>query len=329
MDALVGIGHTNIGVSYGEIYRLADAERHLGEGIAYTCERDLDSANHYMRAWLALTRLYQGRWTEAAEIAADLLARPSVSAVSRIVALAALGRVQARRGDVDPWPVLDEALALAAQTDTLQRLAPVHAARAEAAWLGGDSKRAVAEAAAACGLAIRRKHPWFAGELIYWGRIAGSPMAAPSWLAPPFLLQSRGHWRRAAAEWQRLGCPYEQARALASGDPPAQIEALDIFTRLGAAPAAAMLRQRLRGAGIRHIPRGPRAATRSNPFGLTVRELEILRCLATGLTNGGIGAKPHVSPKTVDHHVSSVLAKLGAASRGEAARIAREERLVA
>jgi DNA-binding CsgD family transcriptional regulator len=243
--------------------------------------------------------------------------------------LVALGRVQARRGDADPRPVLDEALALAAQTDTLQRLAPVRAARAEAAWLGGDSKRAVAEAAAACGLAIRRKHPWFAGELIYWARLAGSPMAAPSWLAPPFLLQSRGHWRRAAAEWQRLGCPYDQARALAAGDPPAQIEALDIFTRLGAAPAAAMLRQRLRGAGIRHIPRGPRAATRSNPFGLTVRELEILRCLATGLTNGGIGAKLHVSPKTVDHHVSAVLAKLGAASRGEAARIARAERLVA
>jgi DNA-binding NarL/FixJ family response regulator len=90
-----------------------------------------------------------------------------------------------------------------------------------------------------------------------------------------------------------------------------------------------MLRQRLRAGGIRHIPRGPRATTRSNPFGLTVRELEILRCLATGLTNGGIGAKLHVSPKTVDHHVSSVLAKMGAASRGEAARIARAEHLVA
>ena len=116
---------------------------------------------------------------------------------------------------------------------------------------------------------------------------------------------------------------------MAAGDPAAQSEALESCTRVGAAPAAAMLRQRLRGAGIRHIPRGPRAATRSNPFGLTVRELEILRCLASGLTNGGIGAKLHVSPKTVDHHVSSVLAKLGAASRGEAARIAREERLVA
>jgi DNA-binding CsgD family transcriptional regulator len=328
LDALVGIGHTNTSVSYGEIYQLADAERHLLDGIAYTRERDLDSANHYMQAWLAVTRLYQGRWTEAAELAGTLLARLNVSAISRIVAMAALGRVQARRGE-DPWPVLDEVLALATRTETLQRLAPVRAARAEAAWLAGDSGRAVTEAGAVCGLAIQRRHAWFAGELIYWCRLGGSPMAAPSWLAPPFLLQSRGHWRRAAAEWQRLGCPYEQARALSAGDPTAQIEALEIFTRLGAAPAAGMLRQRLRGAGIRHLPRGPRAATRSNPFGLTPRELEILACLALGLTNAGIGAKLHVSPKTVDHHVSSVLAKLGAASRGEAARLARAERLVA
>ncbi|HEY2871606.1 MAG TPA: AAA family ATPase [Reyranella sp.] len=328
LDALVGIGHTNIGVSYGEIFRLDDAERHLAEGMAYTRERDLDSANHYMAAWLAVTRLYQGQWCEAAEIAENLLARPNVSAISRITALAALGRVQARRGE-DAWPVLDEVLALATRTDTLQRLAPVRAARAEAAWLAGDSGRAVAEAGAACGLALKRRHAWFAGELIYWCRVGGSPMAAPSWLAPPYLLQSRGHWRRAAAEWQRLDCPYEQARALSAGDPPAQIEALEIFTRLGAAPAAGMLRQRLRGAGIRHLPRGPRAATRSNPFGLTARELEILQCLTLGLTNGGIGAKLHVSPKTVDHHVSSVLSKLGAASRGEAARIAKAERLVA
>jgi len=329
MDALVGIGHTNIGASYGEIHRFADAERHIAEGIAYTAERDLDYATHYMHAWLAMTRLYQGLWSEAAEIATGLLARPNLSAISRIVALTALGRAQARRGDVDPGPVLDEALALALQTETLQRLAPVRAARAEAAWLAGDRARAAAEAAAACDLAIGRRHGWFAGELIYWYRLGGSQRAVPSWLAPPFLLQSRGHWRRAAAEWQRLGCPYEQARALADGDPAAQIEALEIFTRLGAAPAAGMLRQRLRGAGIRHLPRGPRATTRSNPFGLTVRELEILHCLTLGLTNGGIGAKLHVSPKTVDHHVSSVLSKLGAASRGEAARIARTERLVA
>ncbi len=76
---------------------------------------------------------------------------------------------------------------------------------------------------------------------------------------------------------------------------------------------------------MRRVPRGPRAATRQNPLGLTTREVEILHCLTQGLSNGQIGARLHVSPKTVDHHVSSVLAKLGACTRGEAARIALEQ----
>ena len=328
MDAQVGLGHVNIGASYGEQYRYAEAEHHLAEGMAYTAERDLDYANHYMHAWLALTRLFQGRWSEASDIASSIIARPSISVISRIASLVALGRVRARRGDPGADAVLDEALELAAQTQTLQRLAPVRAARAEAAWLSGDPCRAVAEASAAYELAIRHRHRWYAGELIYWRRLGGDMTPAPAWSAQPFLLQVRGQWRRAAAIWQRRGCPYEQASALADGDSAAQMEALEIFTRLGAAPAAALLRQRMRGAGVRGIPRGPRATTRQNPFGLTAREMEILGCLTKGLTNGRIGATLHVSPKTVDHHVSSVLAKLGAASRGEASRIAVEQRLL-
>jgi DNA-binding CsgD family transcriptional regulator len=116
---------------------------------------------------------------------------------------------------------------------------------------------------------------------------------------------------------------------LADGDVPAQLAALEIFDRLGAGPAAGLLRRRMRGEGVRRIPRGARATTRRNPFGLTVREMEILGCLADGLSNGRIGARLYVSRKTVDHHVSSVLAKLGAATRGDAARIAREQGLLA
>jgi DNA-binding CsgD family transcriptional regulator len=164
--------------------------------------------------------------------------------------------------------------------------------------------------------------------LVFLRRLGGERVAAPSWSAPPFLLQMKGQWRRAATAWEKLGCPYEQGRALADGDAAAQIHALEIFTRLGAAPAAAHLRKRMRGSGIRHIPRGPRPTTRRNPFGLTVREIEILGYVADGLTNGRISARLHVSPKTVDHHVSSVLAKLGAASRGEATRIAQTRNLL-
>ena len=328
LDDLVALAYTNLGSCYGELYRFADAERHLEAGIAYTGERDLDYSHHYMSAWLALTRLYQGRWSEASDIATALLERPSVATISCIMALVALGRVRARRGDPGVTAVFDEALALASPTGTLQRLAPTHAARAEAAWLAGDHARAVTEAGAVYDLAIRHRHRWHAGEFAYWQWLGGAPVTAPAWGAPAFRLQIRGDWRRAASLWQRMGCPYEQARALADGDTEAQLAALDIFTQLGAGPAAAALRQRLRGEGVRRIPRGPRPATRQNPFGLTAREMQILGCLADGLSNGQIGARLHVSPKTVDHHVSSVLAKLGVATRGEATRLAREQNLL-
>ena len=329
LDGLVGLAYTNLGSSYGEQYRFTEAERELTAGMAFTAERDLDYMNHYMASWLALTRLYQGRWSEASDIAAGLVARPDLSAISRIMALVALGRVRTRRGDPGAAAVLDEALDLAAQTHTLQRLAPVHAARAEAAWLARDGAGCAAEARAVYDLAIRHRHRWHAGELAFWRRLGGEAIAPPRWSAEPFHAQAQGDWQRSAAAWEHLGCPYEQARALAEGDPPAQIAALEIFDRLGAGPAAALLRQKMRGAGVRRIPRGPRASTRLNPFGLTARELQILACLARGLSNGRIGAELHVSPKTVDHHVSAVLAKLGAGSRLEAGRIARERQLLA
>jgi DNA-binding NarL/FixJ family response regulator len=62
---------------------------------------------------------------------------------------------------------------------------------------------------------------------------------------------------------------------------------------------------------------------------LTARELETLEGIKSGLSNSGIAARLKISAKTVDHHVSAVLAKLGASSRHEAARIAQEQRLVA
>lgn len=329
LDGLVGSAYSNLGSSYGELYQFAEAERHLVDGIAYASDRDLDFVNFYMSSWLALTRLYQGRWSEASDIATSIVERPNVAAISRIMALVALGRVRARRGDPAAAAALDEALEIALQTDTLQRLAPVRAARAEAAWLAGERERVIVEASAAFDLATHHRHHWHTGEFSFWRWRAGERITAPKWSAAPFILHINGKWRRAAEAWASLGCPYEQARALADGDAPAQLSALEIFDKLGAAPAAASLRQRMRGEGMRRIPRGPRATTRQNPFGLTTREMEILGCLADGLSNGRIGVRLHVSPKTVDHHVSSVLAKLGAPSRIEAARIAREQNLLA
>ena len=95
-----------------------------------------------------------------------------------------------------------------------------------------------------------------------------------------------------------------------------------IFDRLGARPDLERLRQRLRAGGARHIPRGPRPSTRGNPFGLTAREAEIAALLAGLSPMPRIGARLHISPKTVDHHVSAILGKLGVRSREEAGRLA-------
>ncbi len=312
----------NLGSACGEVYRFADAERYLTEGIQYAAERDLDYATHYMLAWLALTRLYQGRWAEAGDIAQPLAENAHVSAISRIMALVALGRLRTRRGDPGAAAVLDEALELSERTGTLQRLGPVRAARAEAAWLAGDRPRARAEARAAWDLARHHRHAWHTGELGFWRWRAGERVRLPSCAARPFAQQITGDWRRAAAAWERLGCPYERARALADGDEAARLTALDIFDRLGARPDQERLRQRLRAEGVRHIPRGPRPGTRHNPFGLTAREVEIAALLSRALTNARIGARLHISPKTVDHHVSSILGKLGVRSREDAGRLA-------
>jgi DNA-binding NarL/FixJ family response regulator len=79
----------------------------------------------------------------------------------------------------------------------------------------------------------------------------------------------------------------------------------------------------MRELGIR-VPQGPREASRTNPAGLTARQLDVLALLVRGLTNAEIADELVVSPRTAEHHVAAVLSKLGASSRRDAARRASE-----
>jgi DNA-binding CsgD family transcriptional regulator len=171
-------------------------------------------------------------------------------------------------------------------------------------------------------LAMRHGHRWFIGELAFWLWRAGELTVPPPEAAAPFAYQISGDWAGAATAWETLGCPYEAARALADGDEPALRRALAEFQHLGARPAAAMAAQRLRDLGARGIARGPRPATLANPAGLTRREVEVLTLVVAGQSNAEIAARLFLSPKTVDHHISAILAKLGVTSRTEAARVA-------
>jgi DNA-binding CsgD family transcriptional regulator len=203
-------------------------------------------------------------------------------------------------------------------------LGHIRAARAEAAWLVGDPERVVDEAQSAYDLALEKRHLWFAGELAYWQWKEGALDEVPHFAARPFALQMKGSWREAAAAWRERGCPYEEARALSEGADEATLrEALATFSGLGAHPAAEAVRRTLRERGVRDVPRGPRPSTRVSPAGLTARETEVLGLVAEGLHNAEIAQRLFLSPRTVDHHVSAILRKLGVRTRGEAAAEAR------
>jgi DNA-binding NarL/FixJ family response regulator len=144
----------------------------------------------------------------------------------------------------------------------------------------------------------------------------------------PYRLLLAGDWQGAADAWARIGAPFDEAMALLEGGPEAQRRALAIFEGLGAARVAEHARGLLRQSGTRIVAQGPRASTRSNPAGLTRRQMDVLRLLDEGHSNAAIGERLFVSPKTVDHHVSAILAKLEVRTRGEAAAAARRVRLI-
>jgi DNA-binding NarL/FixJ family response regulator len=139
-------------------------------------------------------------------------------------------------------------------------------------------------------------------------------------------LQIIGDYAGAAAAWQALGSPWEEARALAEADDPELVHrAIETFERLDAQPALTKAIHHLRALGVRTGPaarRGPLAVTRANPAGLTQRQVEVLALVAAGLRNNEIAERLFLTPKTVSHHVTAILAKLGVETRTEAARAA-------
>jgi DNA-binding CsgD family transcriptional regulator len=324
LSGAVASSYTNLAAMAvsGRLYE--QASRYLTEGLAYTEAYDLDSWWLYLLAYRARMRFEQGDWNGAARDAQTVLAHPRTTSISRIPSLRILGHLRVRRGDPDANSPLEEARALAGATPELQQQGTLAAVCAEAAWLAGDREEVVRVVQPAYDRLHRRRDPRMKGELAAWLWRTGALDEHPTDIAEPYALEISGEWRAAAQAWKSLGCPYEQASMLAwYGTEVEQRQALTILDELGAAPAAQVLRRQMRAQGLRGVPRGSRPSTRNNPHGLTGRETEILALLSEGLRNSIIAKRLFLSTKTVDHHVSAILAKLGVPSRAEAIAVIR------
>jgi DNA-binding NarL/FixJ family response regulator len=163
---------------------------------------------------------------------------------------------------------------------------------------------------------------WLARAEAEWLRAQGDNDPA-AWLAvldtfgPAFVYEAaRSRWRLAEAllEAGRRDEAQQEWR-----------QAIEVAERLGARPLRKVLTDLgRRGRLTRDQEQGGRGAV-SPLRGLTAREQEVLRLLAAGRSNREIAAELFIAPKTASVHVSNILAKLGAASRTEAAAIAHAE----
>jgi DNA-binding CsgD family transcriptional regulator len=314
-------------VEYAVVFKqFALAERLLAEGLAYHREHELDAWVHYLTGWQAQLHLDKGELAAAAALARQVLGLPDLSLVMRLPALTVLGRTLSRQGEPDAAPCLQEALQWARATGEAQRLLPVVSALTEAAWQTQDidaCRRWLAEIER---FDLSGVNAWDLAELGAWQRRAGLAATMPPATAaapPPRAAEQAGHGQAACDAWLALGLPFEAALALLDMPGEAAVQAMPkavaLLEQIGAAPAAALARQRARNCGtpvqLPKAKRGPYAAAREHPSGLTRREAQVLELLLDGLSNLEIAQRLCRSERTVEHHVSTLLGKLGATTR--------------
>lgn len=303
--------------------RLASAMTAIDRALATATQNNLASFELYAEATKGLISLFTGDWFAVEDLAPNL-ARMDWGATGRIVVLTAVGTVRARRGSPDAGELLSEAWQLAQRSGELLRTGYAAAALAELAWIEDELDRVGPLVEPLLDHARRVGVEWIAGTLAYWSWKSGAPVGPLTSVSPPHAAQIAGDWRAAATGWGRLRMPYERALSLSEGDATARVEALKAMDELGADAVAAKLRRQLRTDGVRNVPRGPRKATRAHRAGLTERQSEVLELVAEGLSNRDIADRLFVSPRTVDQHVSAILAKLAVTSRGEAVAAGHE-----
>jgi DNA-binding CsgD family transcriptional regulator len=313
VDAVENVGRAYANLAEQATLRMRpdEARRYIEDGLSYSRSRGLSRSRVCLEAGMGALDLVEGRYDAAAATFAFLLSLP-ISRVTRIDVLTGVGILRARLGDPGVWDVIDEAIVLAEEFGEADRVDNTRRAEVEAAFLEGDTRRAEEAARATVGAAVASEDH-NADELVWWARRLGIDVPQPGFAREPFVRAAAGDHVGAADCFVALGRPYHAALALHdAGDSDSLRRALELLHDLGARPLTRIVTRLLQASGARGIARGPRPTTRANPAGLTVRELEVLELLRSRRTNREIAAELVVSVRTVEHHVSAVLAKLDA-----------------
>jgi ATP/maltotriose-dependent transcriptional regulator MalT len=308
--------------------RPLEARAHVEEAVAYAAQYEVHTLAEYARTLLAWLKLRAGEWNAAEGFAGRVVS--GEKSIPQLLARIVLAELAIRRGDPDAADDLAGLAAQAERTGELQRLAPVIELQVEHALLEGAPMpcRRVEALVEEVGRARGDFTGWGAVRLAVVASVVGVEVdVAPSG-SPALDAVLRRDWRGAADAYGEIGWAYDRGLMLSLlDDEEALTEALAIARELGAEPLARRAAGRLRELGAA-VPRGPRASTRANPAGLTARQLEVLALLAEGRSNAEIADRLVVSPRTAEHHVAAVLAKLGATTRWDAVRRAAELELV-
>ena len=352
----VGVtGYRNLAVLAARVMDRATAEVAIGEGLQYADAIEQSHCRQMIQTTLAILDWGAGDWDAADRRARqELVDRGCVRGAvgsEDVLGLVALGRGQpeeARR-----W--LEKSLDAGRRIGEVQYLLTPLWGLAEADLVEGDAASAVRRCeegwslarstgeralfipfvpiGARAYLAARRPDEaerWLRSareHLVGWESVAGPALSHAEGLvrlAAGSLTAAREAFERAVRGWEGLGRAWE---ALNAGldlvgcliRMNRHAEAVEILSQvqdraaaMGSTPLAARadeLSRANRGRGLEDEPWRP----------LTIREFEVARKIAEGLTNAQIGEALFVSPKTVSAHVEHILAKLGASRRTEIA----------
>jgi DNA-binding CsgD family transcriptional regulator/tetratricopeptide (TPR) repeat protein len=321
---------------YGDDLRFEEAERSYDDALAYCEEHDIGTFAVCLQGQRTAVLEQSGNWDECLSLGHALLDQQTLSPWNRLRPLCSTAKVMARRGQPGFWPYLDEAMESALRLGEAHWIRHVGIARTEAYWLMGRLDAAIAELDRVRSLSSFSAGATAATPL---AAAAGAPAIERCWIAlwlrrltgiahaveiEPFAAQLAGDGARAAMLWDRLGCPYQAALALLDTKEETHLrESLTRLVDLGAEATARLVRRTMRDLGIRYIPAGARTVAKAHPRGLTAREQEILQLVSQGQSNDEISASLFISVRTVEHHVSAILTKLGTDSRKKAAKEAQ------